>query len=170
MTAIRDLILMLFVFGGALLGSQLPPFANAYLQRLGGAVDELQSSIAGFESAARGAKMTFDEYRVRLRTSEDAAFRSTGDEIDRQVERSTSLAAHQRALAEAGSWTRPLLVLAEADRPILTRTWENWAPTLTLDPRWGLIGLFVGWLLHAAIGGCIGLVSGPPRRRGGLRS
>lgn len=170
MTMMRDLVLLVFVLGGAVLGSQLPPFSEAYAQRLGGALDELRTNVAGFERAARSANMSFDEYRVRFRNSENQADRATGEEIDRVVARTASLSAHQRELDNAGPWSKPLLVLTSGDAALLERTWNAWIPTLTLDLRWGGIGLLLGWLLHGTIAGLIGLMSGPPRRRGGLRS
>lgn len=166
---------MVFVFGGAILGSQVPTFTDAYGQRLGGAVDEVQAIVAQYREIARSQSIPFEEYRVRMRGNSDPAVSDTGTEIDRQVAREQVLSAHGAAFAEAGIWTRPMLLLTEGDPQILRRAWENWSYTLTLDPRWGLVGLFVGWIIHALIGSLIAAVSGPrpgsrSRRRGGLQS
>ena len=112
MSVLCDLIFLVFVLGGAVFGSQVPVFVDAYAQRLGGALDELRDGIAGFEDAARKANISFDEYRVRLRENTDEAVQGTGAEIDRQVERAASLSAQDRALTEASIWTRPFVVLA----------------------------------------------------------
>lgn len=174
MTVLRDLILLVFVLGGAVLGSQVPTFTDAYGQRLGGAVDEVRANVAQYREIARSQDISFEEYRVRMRDNSDPAVSNTGTEIDRQVAREDVLSTHGAAFAAAGVWTRPMLLLTEGDPQILRRTWEEWSYTLTLDPRWGLAGLFAGWLLHALIGSLIAAVSGPggsrPRRRGGLRS
>lgn len=170
MSVIRDLVFLIFVLGGAVCGSQVPVFVDAYGQRLGGALDELRDGIAGFEDAARKANITFDEYRVRLRENTDEAVQGTGAEIDRQVDRAAALSAQNRALTEASVWTRPFVVLTEGDNRILSRTWENWTPTLTLDPSWGLIGLFLAWLIHGSISALVAGPKAPRRRKGGLQT
>lgn len=154
MTILRDLILLVFVLGGAVLGSQVPTFTDAYGQRLGGAVDEFRANVAQYREIARSQGISFEEYRVRMRDNSDPAVSNTGTEIDRQVAREGVLSAHGAAFAEAGVWTRPMLLLTEGDAQILRRAWEEWSYTL--------------------IGSLIAAVSGPggsrPRRRGGLRS
>ena len=39
MGMLRDLVFLVFVLSGAVLGSQVPTFVNAYAQRLGCALD-----------------------------------------------------------------------------------------------------------------------------------
>jgi hypothetical protein len=170
MSVVRDLIFLVFVLGGAVFGSQVPVFVDAYGQRLGGALDELRDGIAGFEDAARNANISFEEYRVRLRENTDAAVQGTGTEIDRQVARAVTLSSQQRDLTDASIWTRPFVVLMRGDTRILSRTWEAWSPTLTLDPRWGLIGLFLAWLIHGSISALVAGPKAPKRRKGGLQS
>lgn len=162
MRALRDLVFLLFVLGGAIAGSQVPGFVDAYAQRLGGALDEARLTFAGFERAAAGAGLTFDDYRRRLLENPDLAFRKTGEAIDRLAERVALLAALERELATAGPWRRPWVVARSHDRLILERAYEQWAPGLSLDPRWGAVGLALGWLLHAGVAGTAALVE---RRR-----
>ena len=158
MTVIRDLMFLVFVLGGAILGSQVPAFVDAYAQRLGGALDEARSTLDSFERAAAGAGLSFDDYRRRMATSEDLAFRRTGDAIERLVDRVVELTALQQEMAEAGPWSRPWVVARSHDRTILERAYAQWQPSLTIDPRWGGIGLLLGWLLHAGLAGGTRLV------------
>lgn len=159
MNAVRDLIFLLFVLAGAILGSQFPSFADAYAQRLGGALDEARRTLGEFERAAVRANLSFSEYRFRLRESQDEAFRSTGQAVDSLVMRVEHLATLQGALATAGPWKRPVVIAFDHDRAILENAYAQWGPTLTLDLRWGAIGLAVGWLLHGGIAGLIGLAN-----------
>lgn len=162
MRALRDLVFLAFVLSGALVGSQVPAFVDAYTQRLGGALDEARSTLASFERAAASAELTFDDYRRRLLESQDVAVRKTGEAVERLAARVVMLTVLKRDLAAAGPWTRPWVVARSHDRPILERAYEQWSPGLTLDPRWGALGLMLGWLLHAALAGMAALVE---RRR-----
>ena len=158
MTAVRDLVFLLFVLGGVLTGSQIPAFVDAYGQRLGGALDEAHATLASFERAAAGAGLTFEDYRRRLNASDDDAIHRTGAAVDRLVDRVAVLTALQQAMAEAGPWTRPWVVVRSHDRAILERAYAQWRPGLTLDLRGGGVGLGFGWLLHAGIAGAARLV------------
>ncbi|NQW10384.1 MAG: DUF2937 family protein [Alphaproteobacteria bacterium] len=165
MSAVRDLVFLLFVLGGAVLGSQIPNFADAYAQRLGGALDEARRTLGEFERAAARADLSFADYRFRLHDSDDGAVRATAQAVDGVVARVEQLAALQGALAVAGPWKRPVVIALDHDRAILENAYAQWTPNLTLDPRWGAIGLAVGWLLHAAVSGLIGLASRGQRGR-----
>ena len=55
----------------ALLGSQLPEFAQQYRQRLGGALDELNRMIAQFDAEASGQSLTRDQGLDHLKTNDD---------------------------------------------------------------------------------------------------
>lgn len=158
MGTIRDLVFLLFVLGGAVSGSQVTGFVDAYAQRLGGALDEAQSTLASFERAAASADLTFEDYRRRLNASQDEAFRKTGEAVDRLVDRVVVLRALQRDLGASGPWSRPWVVARSHDFAILERAYEQWQPSLSLDPRWGAVGLGLGWLLHAGVAGLVGMV------------
>jgi hypothetical protein len=160
--ALRDLMFLAFVLSGALVGAQVPAFVDAYTQRLGGALDEARTTLAGFERAAASAGLTFDDYRRRLLESQDVAFRKTGEAVDRLAARVIMLTILERDLAVAGPWARPWVVARSHDRLILERAYEQWSPGLVLDPRWGTVGLAFGWVLHAALAGMAALVE---RRR-----
>lgn len=153
MTVVRDLVFLVFVLGGLLAGSQVPAFVDAYGQRLGGALDEARATLASFERAAASAGLTFDDYRRRLNASDDTAVHKTGAAVDRLVDRVVVLTALQQSMTEAGPWTRPWVVARSHDRMILERAYAQWQPGLTLDPRWGAVGLVLGWLLHAGFAG-----------------
>lgn len=153
MSVLRDLVFLVFVLGGTIVGSQVPAFVEAYGQRLGGALDEARAALDGFERAAASAGLGFDDYRRRLKASGDPAFSKTGEAVDRLVDRVASLTALQQAMDEAGPWGRPWVVARSHDRMILERAYEQWRPGLSLDLRWGGVGLAIGWLLHAGLAG-----------------
>lgn len=153
MSVLRDLVFLAFVLGGAILGSQVPNFVDAYAQRLGGALDEARSTLDSFERAAAAADLSFDDYRRRMAASEDLAFRRTGDAVERLIDRVVVLTALRQKMEEAGPWSRPLVVMRSHDRMILERAYAQWQPSLTIDPRWGGVGLLLGWLLHAGMAG-----------------
>lgn len=162
MNVVRDLIFLVFVLGGAVLGSQIPSIADAYGQRLGGALDEARRTQVEFERAAARAELSFAEYRDRLRDSEDEAFRATAQVVETVVARVERLARLLDAWVAAGPWKRPVIVALDHDRAILRNAYEQWRPSLTLDPRWGAIGLAFGWMVHAVVSVLIDLMG---RRR-----
>ena len=164
MGLIRDLVFLVFVLGGAVGGSQVPMFVDAYTQRLGGALDEARATLASFERAAASAGLGFDDYRRRLNASEDIAFRKTGEAVDRLAERVAILDRLERDLAEAGHWERPLVVARSHDRVILERAYQQWSPSLGLDLRWGAVGLGLGWLVHAMAAAAAGWLDRWSRR------
>lgn len=162
---LRDLVFLIVVLGGTLAGSQVPLLVDAYAQRLGGALDEASRTLAGFERAAASLGMSFEQYLAEHRSSDAPSVRATGVELDRLTERVARLAELAQSLQAAGPWSRPLAVLRDRDDALFGNAVAEWRPSLTVDPRWGLIGLAIGWLLHATGGGAVAAVQRRRRRR-----
>lgn len=154
---IRHLFLILFVIAGGIGASQLPSFARAYEQRLGGALGEVQKLVDSFGIQAQAEGMDFAALVARHRASPDAAIRATADRMTALESRRRSLAAEAAALAGATTSVDKLIVVAtQGDSELLRDTFQTFEITATLDPAFGAAGVGIGWLIYGAFAGLIG--------------
>ena len=148
---LRDLCLLLIVILGLTGGSQVSSFVDAYAQRLGGAVDELERQVTAHRTEAEAQNLTLEAYLERHRTNADPAIQGSGRRLTTMVERLEDLQAARTDLATAGPWTRPAVALRHSDSEILGNAYAEWRPGLTIDPRWGLVGAVLAWMLFGAV-------------------
>ena len=163
MSAVRDLILIVFVLGGLLGASQIPEFIQEYEQRLGGARDETTRLLSGFKAIARRSGETLSTYAARLADDQDASVGGIGKEIQGLVRRNKTLSDHSESLTASHRLLKPWFVAQDGDREIMAAAWDAFHFTLTLDPEFSFIGLVIGWLVHAIISVLTGLLT--PRAR-----
>ena len=119
--------------------SQTQAFIQAYLQRLGGHLDE--------------ARTTFQ----RLRAGE---FLPGADALSQQrmadafARRTDELSQAYGAIANADVFERPFRFVAHMDRSIAEATLTNFTPALPLDAGslvYAFVGIVLGWLLYELI-------------------
>ncbi|PWR23574.1 DUF2937 family protein [Zavarzinia compransoris] len=150
---IRHLFLILFVIAGGIGASQLPNFARAYEQRLGGALGEVQKLVDAFATQAAAEGLTFNELAERHRQSSDSAVRGTADRMLALETRRKSLAAEMTVLsATTDSFGKVVTVATGSDRELLRDTLSTYEITATLDPMFGLGGVGFGWALYGLLG------------------
>lgn len=145
----------------ALIGSQLPEFAQQYRQRLGGALDELNRMIAQFDSEAESQSLTRAQAIDRLKSNEDALARQRGAAIEENVDRAARLTRQKDAFQNGAPLTR-LVNLAENFDPTTAsqaiRDYEPAVPVTLEDLVVAGIALVLGW-------SATHLVAWPIRRR-----
>jgi Protein of unknown function (DUF2937) len=145
----------------ALLGSQLPEFAQQYRQRLGGALDELDRMITQFDVESSGQSLTRDQGLDRLNTNDDPLARERGAAIAADIGRAERLQRQQDALRSAGPLTRLAAMTENFDAPTVRRALGEYEPAVPVTIEAlviGAIGLAVGW-------GATHLLAWPVRRR-----
>lgn len=120
------------LFAGLALFSQAPEFAQQYRQRIGGAVDELKVVVADFDRDAAASQMTRDEALGKLAASQDPFARDRGRSMTGTLNRFERLRRQQSWLEGADAFTRPLFVLRNPDRHVLTGAWEIFEPAVPL--------------------------------------
>lgn len=98
--------------------SQAPAFTQAYLQRLGGHIDEARRSLGLVE---RG--LLLPGLDTAERQAAAAEFAARVDQLE-QVHRS---------IAEAAPSLQPLMMLRHADPDIARRAWEAFTPAIPVD-------------------------------------
>lgn len=162
---LRDLCLILVVLVGLTGGSQVSSFVDAYAQRLGGAVDELDRQVAAHRAEAAALNLTLEAYLERHRTNADPAIRGSGRTLTAMVVRLSELQTARVALESAGPWSRPAVAMAPADRDLLANAYADWRPGLTIDPRWGAVGAVLAWMLFWAVSTLLVYGFRGPRRR-----
>lgn len=104
---------------GGMALSQAPAYAHAYLQRLGGHIDEAQRLV---DRVREGAALPTLDPASRAQAVTDLSGRVA------------DLHAARDALLDAPAWLRPVLLLGHADPAIAGRTLEAFTPALPLDP------------------------------------
>ncbi|MEM6479670.1 MAG: DUF2937 family protein, partial [Pseudomonadota bacterium] len=143
--------------------SQFPEFAQQYLQRLAGKVDQLESQVAEIDASAASFQMSRDEYLADLGTSR------TGAEAARKAEGEITL--FQRlgdnvdAFREAGPFGRLVQAYRVADVDLAQRTFGDYKPALPLTAEGAAfagLGFAAGYGIWSMIWGLLGW---PIRRR-----
>ncbi|APZ51628.1 DUF2937 family protein [Salipiger abyssi] len=150
---------------GAVGLSQVPEFTQQYVQRLGGAVDELSRQIAEFDADAGRLGFARDAALEQLATG-GAFGAARADSMTRTIARHDRLAADLAALDGRGAFERLTGAAHFSDPEIAERTWQAFRPALPATPE-GLVfagmGFAGGWLAAAAL---LALLYLPFRRRG----
>ena len=120
---------------GGLSLSQAPAFVQAYLQRLGGHIDEARNTVERMQDGEL------------LPWLDDAARRLGAAELEQRL---LELETLRDRLLEAPGWWRPARLRAEADWTIARRAAEDFVPAIPLDPAsllWTATGIVFAALL-----------------------
>ncbi|GGB29772.1 DUF2937 family protein [Allosediminivita pacifica] len=127
--------------------SQFPEYSQQYMQRLGGAVDELGRSVQRLESDARRVGLTPAEYLAALSGEGDLAAKQAGN-LRADLARYDRLRADLRALEGAGPFMRAKLATHLGDRQIATRAFDAYKPAMPLTFEGAVFagtGFLAGW-------------------------
>lgn len=144
--------------GGVLLAcsmSQFPEYSQQYVQRLGGAVDELTTVVEDFDATAQATGQAREAALLSMSGTEFLARRQ--DDMRRTITRQEDLVQDYEALREASAYERLAYITKLTDTGITERTWDDFQPAipLTLD---GLVFTVVGYLAgYGALSGATGL-------------
>lgn len=110
---------------------QLPAFIDAYLQRLGGHLNEARLGLVAVENSQLGKEPALLEQVVAT-----------------AQERVDYLEVAQSAIAQAGSFEQPVLFFTHLDNEIALATARSFTPALPLDVPsliYAVLGMLVGW-------------------------
>jgi hypothetical protein len=122
--------------GGGMSLSQAPAYTQAYLQRLGGHLDEARRTLSQVE---RNQLLEFLGPLDRAQA------------IEQLGARVNELEASYHAIADASPLAQPLVMLQRADREIAARAWEHFTPAIPIDPPsliYTGIGVVVALILY----------------------
>ncbi|MGB0695869.1 MAG: DUF2937 family protein [Rhodospirillaceae bacterium] len=125
-----------FATAGAMSLSQIQTFIAQYVQRLGGHVDEARLALARTEGSDLAARVP------------EEAVNTIRDEAALRLQ---TLEADQQAIAEAGPWEAPFVLLQRLDPDIAQGTLTDFSPALPLEPvaaSYMAGGLVIGLLVY----------------------
>jgi hypothetical protein len=131
-----------------LIGSQGPEFAQQYRQRIGGALDELERIVAGFDAEASRERLTPPQAIGRLEQNGDALARQRGQDMAATIARAGRLKEQLAATQSAPPLERLYLIAEDFDPEIARRTLDNFEPAAPLTVEAlaiGALSAFIGW-------------------------
>ena len=119
---------------GGIMFSQAPAFTHAYLQRLGGHIDEARRTI---DKLASGDVLPWLNGEARARA------------VAELTQRLTELEQLRQAVVETPPMLRPIMLLRQAEWSIAQAAAGDFAPAIPIDPAsivWTLAGVVVAAL------------------------
>ncbi|MEJ6710201.1 MAG: DUF2937 family protein [Amylibacter sp.] len=141
--------------GAAMLvgASQFPEFSQQYVQRLGGAVDELRLVAADFDKSVQGVELTREEALASMTGNDFQKARRT--DMIRSFKRLYRLESDLITLEDANAFTRLRHVLRFSDTGIVARAWDAYRPAVPVDFD-GLVFAISGFLAGFGVFGGFG--------------
>ncbi len=132
--------------GGVLLAcsmSQFPEYSQQYVQRLGGAVDELATVVEDFDATAQSSGQNRETALLSMQGTDFLTRRQ--DDMRRTITRQEVLTQDYDVLRDASAYERLAYISKLTDTGITERAWDDFKPAvpLTLD---GLIFTLTGYL------------------------
>jgi hypothetical protein len=116
--------------------AQGPAFVQAYLQRLGGHVDEARRTLSEISGGATARLVEDGASRDRL--------------VGAFAERLSELEGSRHLIEDATPLWRPVALFLHGDREIASATAEAFTPAMPLDPAslaYAGLGLLGGWIV-----------------------
>jgi len=147
----------LALFFGALMGltaSQIPEYAQQYRQRLGGAIDELQSIVAEFDADSARNGLSEEQGIARLSGDSDEFVQERGLQMNEIVRRLQKLSSQNAAMAQAGPLGRLVALATDFDPLIARRAYASYEPAVPVTSEGfvlGGVGLVGGFALFHAL-------------------
>ena len=134
-----------------LVSSQSLEFTQQYLQRLGGAVDELRKVVERFDASAAASDLSRSEAVARLRENRDAFVARQGADAEQTIARYDAVERRYRSVAESAPLFRPFVAVGDPDWEIAERAAADYRPALPITVE-GLLLAVAGFALGWAIG------------------
>ena len=160
---ILRVIALAFGVTGAAGLSQFPEFAQQYLQRLAGKVDQLENQVAEIDASAASFEMTREEYLADLGTSQTGA--AAAEKAAGEISLYDRLSSNIDSFRDAGSFGRLAQAYRVADVDLAQRTLDDYQPAVPLTAEgagFAAIGFVAGWGIWSVLWGILGW---PFRRR-----
>lgn len=149
---VRSLALAGGVAGAASL-SQFPEFSQQYMQRLGGAVDELKIITEQYNRDAQGVGLELPEY-IHALSSEGELSKTQAGNMQVQLDRYQNLSTALERLQGAGPFMRARLAAHMADQGVAARAYEAFRPAVPVTFEGAVFagtGFLGGWLGISAL-------------------
>ncbi|WP_421906976.1 DUF2937 family protein [Mameliella sp.] len=158
---------------GAVSLSQFPEYSQQYMQRLGGAVDELERQVTRYEADAARVGLELDAYLAAL-AEEGELSRTQAGNMASDIARHARLSEALARLEGAGPFARAKLAFEmRPDSEVAHRAWQSFKPAVPATFEGTVFagaGFLAGWaalaLVFAILRRSLQLVTAPLRGRG----
>lgn len=160
---ILRIVAMAFGLAGGASLSQFPEFAQQYLQRLAGKVDQLEVQVSEINAAAASFDMSREAYLADLGSSRTGA--AAADRAAAEIALFERLEPNVESFREANAFGRLSQLHRVADVDLAQRTFEDYEPAVPLTTEGAVFagaGFVAGWGLWSIL---VGLIALPFRRR-----
>lgn len=130
--------------------SQFPEFSQQYLQRLGGATDEVHAIAEKFRADAQAANLTVEAALASYDDSENAFLAARGLSMREVIDRDRWLTAHMAAMSDPAGYNKLVAFAWSRDDAIARATLENYRPALPLTfegAAYAGLGFLIGFFL-----------------------
>ncbi|MAX47570.1 MAG: hypothetical protein CMM78_05120 [Rhodospirillaceae bacterium] len=138
----------------AALGSQLPAFHDQYLQRVGGALDEVNQQIEAMDMRAQDAGLGRYDYIRRFYDNSDSVIQGEGQAMLATLARQERLREIEARLQDVSWYMLAVEMVFHLEPDIALNTAKNFGPAVPLSIS-GLahafFGFFFGYLIPSAI-------------------
>jgi len=134
--------------------AQVPEFAQQYLQRLGGQIDEIDLQVEALDRRAAEAGLARGAYVRRFLDNDDRVIKGEGEYMVAVLARHTLLHAAYDAMVVAPLWQRPLRMVRHHLPETSRATLAVFKPALPLTAEglaYAAAGFFGGWALAALL-------------------
>nr|WP_255679395.1 DUF2937 family protein [Jiella flava] len=151
--------------------SQSAEFSQQYLQRLGGATDEMRAVVERFDASARAEQLPPDTAIAKLKASADTLAARQGRNAEINQQRYRELAAQYRTMLGSAPVMRPFELLQAPDWPLVKRTGDDYRPAIPTTGDgvlFALFGFIVGWGCGASAHGAVSIRRRRRRRQAAL--
>jgi hypothetical protein len=139
--------------------SQFPEYSQQYVQRLGGAVDELTRIIDDFDADAASFDMTREAALVDLASGGQMGL-ARADAMAGTIDRHRRLSGDLEEIQGLGPFSRIKYAARLTDRELASRVWENYKPAMPVTFEgavFAFVGFLGGWMLFSAVWGVLRL-------------
>lgn len=133
--------------------AQFPEYAQQYVQRLGGAVDELTRVVDEFDASAKSFGLTRDAALEAMQGADFVGQR--GQDMAGTIARAERLSADLDRLEGTSTLKRLASFPRLTDPAIAKAAWNSFEPAIQLTPQGILLafaGYVAGWLASTGLG------------------
>lgn len=155
---VRAVSLVAGVSGAAGL-SQFPEYSQQYIQRLGGAVDELSRVLSDFDTDATELGLSREAALVDLAQGGQMGA-ARADTMVKTIERHDQLSADLEQMQGLGPFSRARFAARFTDIELAGRVWDNYKPAMPVTFEgavFAVLGFLSGLALFSALIWCLRL-------------
>ena len=133
--------------------SQFPEFSQQYMQRLGGAAEEMGQIVSRYEADASALGMGLDKY-IETLAAEGPLAQTQSQNMQAHVARRNYLTSTLKTLQGAGPFMRARMAAHMGDREVAKRAFDAFKPALPATFEGAVFagtGFLGGWLGLSAV-------------------